>query len=290
MSPLSLARALYDDGCYRESIVESRRVLGTAVDNTIRLRALLLTANSYWALGEHEAAWGELAEAAPLVETVAPEWRGRFYGTRAVVYRKAGKYDEAAIDYEAARYYAAESGDRECEARALNNIAKLNSDLGRYGEAIDQVNRAIKLATELNETILVGEFYDLKAQIHLDHGEYEKALRSGCEALKRLRGHPSSEEAQQTHARALNAAVSMYTSETDPVRRCNLRRVIVNGLNMPLDSEIIRMALSRSDGHIYKAAKLLNVKHQSLEPLIEENGISRRPKRRRGKRLNTKIK
>jgi tetratricopeptide (TPR) repeat protein len=285
MNPLALARALYDDGRYRESIEEARRVLSEVLTVDARLRCLFLIGSNHWELRERDECLATIADAGSLLDDAPLELRGNFYGQRALLYRNAGEYDQSLIDYAEALHWAIEAGDRECEARVRNNVAKIHSDQGNLTEALKENKEAIRIVTELNDTVLAGRFYDMRAQIYLAHGQHEESLKAGCEALRRLRGHATSIEAQETHARALNEAVSFYLAENDPVRRFNLRRVIVNGLATPLDPEIILIALRRTDGHVFKAAKLLNVRHQSIQPIIEQSGLSRRPKRRRQKSL-----
>lgn len=281
----ALARALHDDGKYVDAIAMARRARCGADAAETKLRAYLTEATCQWELKLTAECLESLAQAGPLIDAAPAELRGRFFGQRALIYRNAGEYDKAILDYDAADHWATVSNDCETQARIKNNRAKVYSDLGRFDEAIEQSDIAIQLATELNETILAGRFYDMKAQICLEHGKYEESLLASSRAVEILRGHSSSGEALETHERAVMTVTGLYLREADPVERFRLKRVIVKGLGDPLDAETIRIALARASGQVAKAAQMLNVKHPSLIEAATKHGLYKAPKRRRAKSL-----
>lgn len=275
---LALARALFDDGKYREAIEEADKILSSNVSESIRVKALLTKGASFGELGQAAECVRVLAEASPLIDRVEPRARASFYGQRAISYRKINRLDEAFIDFEASLVCAEEAGDLEIQARTHNNLGNLYSQIGRYDEASREVDAAIRVAQQIGDTLLEGRFYETKANVYLNQTAYENALISSIRAINLLGSHPSAAEARETHARALRAVSDVYLAEPDPVETFRLRRVIVNGLTVKLDSEIVHMALKRSDGQVAKAAKLLNVKHPSLIEFVEKHRLKRRPK------------
>lgn len=286
----AIARALYDDGKYREAIAEARRVREVESDARDVLQSLFIEASAWWELGESVECLACLDLAGPLIDGAESSLRGNFYGQRALHYRKFGEYDLAFVDYQSARDCFRDAGNREGEARVENNLAKVYSDLGRIDDAHKHSDNAIEIAEDLGETILAGRFYDMKAQNALDHKEYELALKASLKALSLLETHPTAGEALETHTSALRAAISEYLAANDPIETFSLRRVITNGLKTSLDAELIRVALKRCAGNVYQAADILNVKHPSLVEAIdnlEEKGhkMPRQPKRRRCKSL-----
>lgn len=281
------ARALYDDGKYKEAIKKADSVLNGDAPESIKLKVLHTKGAALWEIGQSDACFALLAEAGPLIDRAEPRSRASFFGQRALLFRSAGRLDDAMVDYEEARFWAQEAGDQQIEARVRSNLAKVYTELGRFEEANKESDAAIALAESLGEIVLAGRFYDLKAQNLVDQEKYGDALTCSLEAINRLDNHPSGAEARTTHAKALDAAIKDYLSATDTVDTFRLRRVIVNALTVKLDVHVVRLALKRSQGNVYSAAKLLNVKHPSLLEaiekfdLVDQQKVHRQPKRRR---------
>src|ERR1043165_8504847 len=73
------------------------------------------------------------------LDQMPPMLRGRFHGQRALAHRNLDQVDNAVIEYEAARFWATKADDEQTLASVRNNLAKVYSDVGRFQDAIMDV-------------------------------------------------------------------------------------------------------------------------------------------------------
>lgn len=218
-----------------------------------------------------------------------PTFKHSFYHQRARAASKMGRTDAALIDYEAAKYWAAKSGDPLREANARNNLAKLYAEAGRIDEALVECHAAINTAERLNEQGLLGRYLDQKAQIFIVAGQFSNAVNVADRATRILEqhGNPSTlAEARMTCGKAHVLLGASYLDTLDPVDRCREGKAV--GLNRQITEDLVQMALARTNGHVYQAAKLLGAPHASVIRITQSKKLDRIPTRRRRKSLIAK--
>jgi len=271
---LELARNLFHAGDYHDAESAVDAVLdGPVISGDAKFAALLLKASIYSETNRLNGSLEVLKSAGPLLDAAPASQKARFYGQRAHVRVKLGHTDGPLVDYEAARFWAQEAGDKFSEASIRNNLAKRYGDSGRIEEALKESDAAIMMILELDQEIYLGRFYDQRAQILNDRGMFSEALQFSEQAIRLLEGHPAFPEASDTHARALRGVGTAYLNRLDPITRFRVSRTICKSLDIPLDPEIIQMAMERSDGNVYRAAILLDIKHPSLLESIKRHGL-----------------
>lgn len=271
---LAVARDRYVAGDYCGAISLCESGLANNATQTERLGLLLLKAYCESEIGEYEHSLETLKIAGPLIDDAGAGHRAKFHGQRAYARVKMGRQDESLVDYEAARFWAQEACDVTTEATVRNNLAKVYSGLGRFGEAVDESDSAIGIAVRLNDPILLGRFYDQRARILNEHGQHNEALSFSEKALRLLVHHPTVAEARMTHGTALIGIGKSYLDGPDMVENFRIRRSIVNSIDISLDAQTLQMALDRCAGNVQRAAKVLNVKHPALLKAVKKFGLA----------------
>lgn len=264
---VDIARSHYFAGEYDAAINEAEILIASS-EVTERVGGLLLKACIQSERNQFSECLATLKIAGPLIDQVPAKSKAAFHGQRAYVRVKIGRRKDALVDYEAARFYAQESGDRLAEATVRNNLARVYSQCKRFDDAIAESDNAITMFRALNERIYLGRAYDQRAQIFNDNGFYSEAVRWSEKALSVLGSHPASAEARMTHGAALIGLGETYLDHPDPVENFRTRRALVNSINTSLDPGTIQIALDRCEGNILRASVLLNVKHQSLQGAV----------------------
>lgn len=279
---VEVARALFDRGDYEEARALAVRAFEETDDPDVKIRALLTASSCESEQGKYKAALKTLNLAGSFLDLALPQQRAKFYGQRAYVNTKL-KSDDGLIDYEAARFHALEAGDKIIEARVRNNLAGCYRRTGRLEESILESDAAIAIVRHLGERLLLGKFYDQKAQTLISLGRYSEAVGISKQAVEMLAGHPSLEEARLTYGLALVALGSENLSFDDPVATSKAKRKAAKYLEMRLDPVLLQTALDRVDGRVAQAAHSLGVAHPFLIREIKRHKLSRRPAQRRAK-------
>ena len=289
---LDMARLLYERGEFADGAALAKLVSEESNDVEMKVRSLLLASSCESEQRRYAAALKTVELAAPLIDHVQPRYAAHFYGQRAHIQVKLNPDDADAglIDYAAALDFAQRAGDDVAQARIRNNLAKRYSDVGRLDEGIIEVDKAIAIAERRKEWILLGRFYDQKAQMLTDHKHYNKALTYSEKAMRLLFDHPALAEARTTHGRALVALGAEFLEQEDPIDTFSGKRRASEYIAVSLDAELIQLALERAHGNLTHASDLLNIKHQSFIQSVERFRIKRKPLRRRGKSLLTQNK
>lgn len=283
---LEVARSCFAAGDYADANAAADSVLSEhGLSDEHRIGALMMKACVYSQTGRDADCLEILRILGPQIDNAPAKQRAHFYGQRAYMNVKSGCVDAALVDYEAARFFAREAGDDLAEARIRNNLAKQYSNVGKFDEAITEVDAAIVCAKRLSDETLLGNFYDQKAQILSAHQHYAEALRFSERAISLLKDHPTLLEARATHGRALIALGASFLGEPETVEGFCVRRAAAKSIQVSLTPKLIQYALSRSNGHVLKAADLLHVRHSALIRAIEKHGLQRQPKRHRRKSL-----
>ena len=101
----------------------------------------------------------------------------------ATVYDELGRYEEALKSYEQALAVRREVGDRAGEGVTLNGIAAVYANQGRYGEALETCEQALAILREVGDRDGEGTTLNSIAAVYYRQGRYGEALETYEQAL-----------------------------------------------------------------------------------------------------------
>lgn len=280
MGSLEMARACFDLGDYDEAIALAKAMLPSLTRTPDKFRALHLIACAEGQKGWYKQSLRTLNLVEKLYDDLPAASKSRFHGQRAFIHSKLKESDKALNDLQSAKFWAEESGDSESLARARNNLAKQYSDADRFDEALIEVTAAIEFAQTHGDEVLLGQFYDNKAQVLVRQGIFLEALDLTEKAMFLLEAHPSGTEARETHARALIGLGVAYLTQDDPVSAFRAKRGAADFISEPLTKDLIMLALEQSNGNVLNAASRLGIYHSALLKAMKNNGVPHKPRAR----------
>ena len=184
--PDEIAEAQSDLGiCYwREGAVNEARVwlkqaLGRAQSPLLQLRVLVNAAVVEIASGNFCEALSILEQAAPLLDQLDdPAEVGRFHMQKAATYRNLGgpeNLDRALIENAAASIHLEQANHKPFLGRVENNTGIIFLELGRYEEAIEHLDRARQVFTEIGDVGTAASVNETRARVFLAQGRYLEA-------------------------------------------------------------------------------------------------------------------
>jgi tetratricopeptide (TPR) repeat protein len=181
-----VAEAQTDLGvCYwREGAMDEARVwfqaaLAQSIDPTNQLRTLVNSTTVEVSTNHLNEALALLNRAASLLDQIDdPASLGRFYMQRGIVFRRLGgveNLDRALIDHTAARVNFEKAKHRRYFARAQNNIGVTLLELGRYDEALENLEDARRTFVELGDVGTAAQVNETRARVFLAQQRYTDA-------------------------------------------------------------------------------------------------------------------
>jgi tetratricopeptide (TPR) repeat protein len=231
--------------------------------------------------------------------------------------------DRALIEYAAASYHFEQAGHTRYRANVENNLGFLFFKLNTFKEAHEHLNCARQLAVSIKDRVHTARIDETRARVFLaqeKNVEAEKIIRNAVFMLERGGHYSILAEALITHGTALvrlgyyRQALSAFKHAIEvALQTGTLDRAVEAALTMieefdehltsdeaqaissdfmleeatkRYERNLVKQALSESDGSLTKAARLLGVSHQRLSYLIEKKHnlisartpIMRRPK------------
>lgn len=156
---------------------------------------------------------------------------GDFYLNCGVARRNLGRPDEALRDYEQAKFYYRKAQQKGFLAVVYNNLAYLYKAEGRFAEALEAIDMAIRLLKQTNDRTREGFAYDSKALIYFDQGKYHLALEAaetGIAILKKSQNTGFLAESLLTRARILVFMDDFSGATFSLVDAVNIARVRVD--------------------------------------------------------------
>jgi tetratricopeptide (TPR) repeat protein len=218
-----VAEAHVDSGiCYwREGALDEARITFDAALNCLgnleseqRLRALLNKALVEQVSSRPQEALRLLGESEALFATSSNHaLKGKFhneFGTAlknvGLAERREDYIDRSLMQYTAASVELEQAGHERVLALVENNLGFLFAHLGRFEEAHQHLDRALSMATRLNDKGFRAQFEDTRARAFIAQGRPEQAARVARSAVKGFKeGDEQSNlaAALTTHATAL---------------------------------------------------------------------------------------
>jgi two-component system chemotaxis response regulator CheY len=173
-------------GAYDEARVildEAQSGLG---EEDIDLRAKILirhTIIEVWT-GRYRDAWDILNKAGEFFESCGDAIKGRWHGQKGLVLRKlavaerrADYADRAIVEFTAAIYHYEQAGHERYCANNFNNLAMLLYQIGRYGEAHENLDRAQEIFERHKDAGNIAQVNETRARVLIAEGRYKEADR-----------------------------------------------------------------------------------------------------------------
>jgi tetratricopeptide (TPR) repeat protein len=182
-------------GAYDESRDILREALDSLGEKDAELKAKILirrTLVEIWSNRYHDAL-KILDEAESFFQASSNVIKGRWHGQRALVFRRLGVaeqrmeyFDRAIIEFTAAAVHFEKAHHERYCAIAENNLAHLLSNIGRYSEAHDYLDRATRHLNRLKDEGLVAQVNETRARVLVAEKRYQEASRVINDVVKKV--------------------------------------------------------------------------------------------------------
>lgn len=151
-------------------------------DDELKAKVLIRRALiEIWACRYHDAL-DILEETEPFFKLLPAALKGRWHGHRGIALRRLGiaedrndYLDQAIIEYTAAIYHYEQSQNERYVGNNLNNLAMLLYRVGRFTEAHENLNRAVRIFSNLNDPGNLAQVSETRARVLLAEERYEEA-------------------------------------------------------------------------------------------------------------------
>jgi tetratricopeptide (TPR) repeat protein len=220
-----LAICYWREGAMDEARVWFHEALKRADSPLVQHRILVNATMVEIVSDKFEEALSLLEQAAHLLEFVDdPAIVGRFHMHKALVYEKLGgseNLDRALIENAAAGIHFEQANHKRYLARIENNTGNIFRALGRYGEAIEHLDRARAVFTEIGDVGTAAQVNETRARVFLAQGrnvEAEKIAFSSASTFESGGEHSLLAEALEAQGIAL-ARMGRYQSALGILKR-----------------------------------------------------------------------
>ena len=174
-----LALCYWREGAMDEARVWSREALTNAAEPANMLRILTRATTVECASNRFAEALTLLDQAAPLLDQVEDAVaQGCYHMHRAVVLRRLGgaeNLDRALIESAAASVHFEQANHRRYVARCENNTGNILRQLGRYYDALEHLERARRIFSELGDVGTAAQVNDTRARVLVEQERYVEA-------------------------------------------------------------------------------------------------------------------
>jgi tetratricopeptide (TPR) repeat protein len=183
---LDEARITFDDALLRLGDLQSEQ----------RLRAILNKALVEQVSSRPYEALRLLSESEPLFAASSNHrLKGKFHHEFGILLKNIGSsghseeyFDRALMQFTAASIELEQSGQIRVLASVQNNLSLLFTQLERFEEAHEHLDRALSVVTKLNDKGSRAQFEDSRARVFLSEGRLEQAEKIASSAVKLVRG------------------------------------------------------------------------------------------------------
>jgi tetratricopeptide (TPR) repeat protein len=220
-----LAICYWREGAMDEARVWFREALGSATSPLMQHRILVNATTVEISSNRFAEALSLLERAAPLLHGVEdPAVVGRFHMQKAIAYRNLGgseNFDRALIENAAAGIHFEQANNKRYLARVENNTGNILRELGRYGEALEHLDRARAVFTEIGDVGAAAQVNETRARVFLAQGRYVEAEKIAFSAASTFEGggeHSLLAEALEAQGIAL-ARMGRYQSALGILKR-----------------------------------------------------------------------
>lgn len=205
-----LAICYWRAGAMDEAAIWFQEALSRATSVENRVRILINKAIVEIFSNRLDAALKELDQAAPLLERIDDHaTHGRYHMQRAIAFKRVGgqeNLDRALIENAAATFHLEQARHTRYLARVENNIAFILMEFDRHNEALEHLNKARQIFTQLKDSNGVAQVNETRASLFLAQQRYaeaEEAAAVAVEILEKGDEHALLAQAATTRAIAL---------------------------------------------------------------------------------------
>lgn len=222
---LDLAICYWREGAMDEARVWFQEALARAKSPLLKHRTLVNATIVEISSNKFAEALSLLEQAAQLLDHVDdPAVVGRFHMQKALAYEKLGgseNLDRALIENAAAGIHFEQANHKRYLARVENNTGTIFLELGRYGEAIEHLDRARAVFTEIGDVGTAAQVNETRARVFLSQGRFveaEKIAFSSASTFESGGEHSLLAEALEAQGIAL-ARMGRYQSALGILKR-----------------------------------------------------------------------
>lgn len=169
-------------GSYDEARIVLEQGLDGLEDNQLKAKILIRrTLVDVWTGRLHDAL-KILEQAQTFFESCNDALKGRWHGQQAIVLmylstseRRTDYADRAIMEFTAAAYHFEQAHHESYCAVALNNLAILLCQFGRYEEAHENLDRAIRVSERLKDEGLIAQMNESRSRVLVAEQRYQEA-------------------------------------------------------------------------------------------------------------------
>src|SRR6266850_773100 len=187
-----LAVCYWREGAMDEARVWFQEARGRAKSPLLQHRILVNATTVEISSNKFAEALSLLEQAAPLLDRVDdPAIIGRFHMQKAIAHRNLGgseNLDRALIENAAAGIHFEQANHKRYLARVENNTGVIFRELGRYGEAIEHLDRARAVFTEVGDVGTAAQVNETRARVFLAQGRYVEAEKIAFSSASTFEG------------------------------------------------------------------------------------------------------
>ncbi|HEV8431085.1 MAG TPA: tetratricopeptide repeat protein [Pyrinomonadaceae bacterium] len=185
-----LAICYWRAGALEEAAVWFQEALSRASSVENRVRILINRAIVEIFSNRLDEALNHLSEAAPLLEEIDDHaTHGRYHMQRAIAFKRLGRrdnLDRALIENAAASFHLEQARHARYLARVENNIAGILMELQRFDEALEHLNKARQIFTELKDDGSIAQVNETLAHVFLAQQRGAEAEQAAAKAVEIL--------------------------------------------------------------------------------------------------------
>jgi tetratricopeptide (TPR) repeat protein len=187
-----LAICYWREGAMDEGRVWFHEALESAKSPALKFRILVNSTMVEHGSNRYYASLSLLEQAAKLRDLVDdPGLIGRFHMQKALAYRNLGgpeNIDRALIENAAAGIHLEQANNKRFLARVENNTGIIFRELGRYAEAIEHLDRARAVFTEIGDVGTAAQVNETRARVFLAQGRYVEAEKIAFSSASTFEG------------------------------------------------------------------------------------------------------
>ena len=240
----SLASALYQLGltydsinerqnavaCFKEGL-ELRKAEGAHPDEGVNLWSI---GNFYDGLGEKQAAIDHYILALPILQAAKNPGVANVLRNLGLTYESLGDRQMALEYFKRAAPLVLLGGNRKLNGRLLANIGKLLCETGEYEQALEHLNKALRIMDEFSDAFFEIHALHWSARAERGRGNLQAAANRIAEAINKIENLRSTVNIPELRSSAFTKAQEIYEFAIDTLMQLHRRRPAENYAAMAL--------------------------------------------------------